>query len=79
MIFWLIGISGSGKTTLGKMLSKYLNINNITNIVIDGDEVRNTFDNDLGYTKEERVQNIKRILLAAYFLEKTKTVSKLNF
>jgi len=75
MIFWLIGISGSGKTTLGKMLSKYLNINNIKNIVIDGDEVRNTFDNDLGYTKEERVQNIKRILLAAYFLEKTKTVT----
>jgi len=75
MVFWLIGISGSGKTTLGKMFSKYLNSHNLENILIDGDEVRNTFDNDLGYSKEERIQNVKRILLAAYFLEKTKTIT----
>lgn len=69
MVIWLLGISGSGKTTLGKKLKKYLASQKIKNYIIDGDIVRDFFDNDLGYSKEDRILNIKRIMLSAYVLE----------
>ncbi|MGP0630178.1 adenylyl-sulfate kinase [Nitrospina sp. 32_T5] len=68
MVIWLLGISGSGKSTLGKRLKFYCDSIGINSWVIDGDIVRNFFDNDLGFEKADRVQNIKRILLAAHAL-----------
>ncbi len=68
MVIWLIGISGAGKTTLGTRIEAYLKSQNKNCYMIDGDDVRNLFDNDLGYTHDERVQNIKRIILAGYVL-----------
>jgi adenylylsulfate kinase len=70
MIIWLIGISGAGKTTLGNKIHKYFKDNNKKSFIIDGDIVRDFYDNDLGYTKEDRIANIKRIMLSAYVLEK---------
>lgn len=70
MVIWIIGISGSGKSTLGNMLKKHFDKKNIKSQIIDGDVVRNFFEDDLGYSFEDRHQNIKRILLASYFLEK---------
>ena len=70
MIFWLMGISGSGKTTLGLKLKSFFEENHVKAYMIDGDEVRSFFDNDLGYSKEERMLNVKRIILAASLLEK---------
>ena len=69
MVIWLIGIPGAGKTTLGIRLEEYLQSQNKKCYLIDGDVIRKFFDNDLGYTYEERVQNIKRIILAGYILE----------
>ena len=69
MVIWLLGLSGSGKTTLGIELKKYLDSKNVKNFVLDGDIVRNFFDNDLKYSKEDRINNIKRIMLSAYVLE----------
>ena len=69
MIVWLIGIAGAGKTTLGIRLEDYLKSQDKKCYRIDGDVIRKFFDNDLGYTYEERVQNIKRIILAGYILE----------
>jgi len=69
MVIWLLGISGSGKTTLGLELKKYFDNKNIKSCVIDGDLVRDFYNNDLGFTKEDRVANIKRIMLSAYLLE----------
>ena len=68
MVIWLIGISGSGKTTLGLGLKKYFDATGKKCCVIDGDLVRRFYDNDLGYSREARVANIKRIMLAAYVL-----------
>lgn len=70
MVVWLLGMSGVGKSTLGKQLKSVLDHKNISSYIIDGDIVRDFFDNDLGYTKEERKANIKRILLAVHVLEK---------
>lgn len=69
MVIWLLGISGSGKTTLGNKLKQYYDNKNIKSFIIDGDLVRDFYNNDLGYTKEDRIANIKRIMLSAYVLE----------
>lgn len=70
MIIWLIGISGAGKTTIGKKLEIYFNELGKKNYLLDGDEVRNLFDHDLGYSDADREANIKRIILGAYILDR---------
>lgn len=70
MIFWLIGISGAGKTTLGRRLAEYLTRRGEKCYLLDGDEVRDLFDGDLGYSDADREANIKRIILGAYLLDK---------
>tara|TARA_B110000967_G_C18772288_1_gene503766 strand:- start:194 stop:697 length:504 start_codon:yes stop_codon:yes gene_type:complete len=74
MVIWLIGISGAGKTTLGNKIHKYLIDKKLNSFIIDGDIVREFYDNDLGYSKEERISNIKRIMLSTYVLEKNNII-----
>jgi len=74
MILWLIGISGAGKTTIGRRLEKHFNDLGIKNYLLDGDEVRDLFDRDLGYSDAEREANIKRIILGAYLLDRNDIV-----
>lgn len=70
MIIWLIGISGAGKTTIGRKLETYLNKIGKKCYLLDGDEVRDLFDRDLGYSDADREANIKRIILGAYLLDR---------
>ncbi|MDE5590088.1 MAG: adenylyl-sulfate kinase [Acetatifactor sp.] len=70
MIIWLIGISGAGKTTIGRKLETYFNELGRKNYLLDGDEVRDLFDRDLGYSDADREANIKRIILGAYLLDR---------
>lgn len=70
MIIWLIGISGAGKTTIGKMLERHFNEIGKKCYLLDGDEVRDLFDRDLGYSDADREANIKRIILGAYLLDR---------
>ncbi|EOS69960.1 hypothetical protein C818_02123 [Lachnospiraceae bacterium MD308] len=70
MIFWLIGISGAGKTTLGRKLEEHFNKIEKKCCLLDGDEIRDLFERDLGYTDTDREINIKRIILGAYLLDK---------
>ncbi len=74
MILWLMGISGAGKTTLGEALAQELRAQGERVLVIDGDLVRDFFDRDLGYSREEREANIKRIMLAAHCTGETGAV-----
>lgn len=74
MIIWLIGISGAGKTTIGRKLEAHFNELGIKNYLLDGDEVRDLFDRDLGYSDAEREANIKRIILGAYLLDRNDIV-----
>ena len=70
MILCLIGISGAGKTTVGKKLEAHFKELNKKCYLLDGDEVRDLFDRDLGYTDADRETNIKRIILGAYLLDR---------
>lgn len=59
-VLWFTGLSGAGKTTLGIELSNYYKSNNIKNIILDGDILRNGLNNNLGFSTEDRIENIRR-------------------
>lgn len=70
MVIWIIGLSGSGKSTLAnEILLKANKTNNDKTILLDGDVIRNVFNNDLGYSKEDRFKNAQRICELGKFLE----------
>ena len=65
MIIQFCGLSGSGKTTLALMAKEYF-IDKKKHIeVIDADEYRNFFNADLGFSKEDRNNNIRRLAFIA--------------
>ncbi|MBI2500072.1 MAG: adenylyl-sulfate kinase [Deltaproteobacteria bacterium] len=67
-VIWLTGLSGSGKTTLAFRLKKEFEAQKISIEVLDGDMVRDFFENDLGYSRKERILNVKRIAFAAMLM-----------
>lgn len=70
MIVWITGISGAGKTTLCDELSALLKPNIPELVVIDGDFVRETFGNTLGYKEQDRIVQIQRIQRLARELDR---------
>lgn len=61
MVIWVCGLSGSGKTTLCNVLWQLLKEPLPELVLLDGDAIRATFGHDLGYSKQDRVVQIKRI------------------
>ncbi|WP_343674172.1 adenylyl-sulfate kinase [Chitinophaga sp.] len=59
-VLWFTGLSGAGKTTLSKALYDYLITKGIQCITLDGDELRQGINVNLGFTKEDRTENIRR-------------------
>jgi adenylylsulfate kinase len=60
-VIWFTGLSGSGKTTLAVALEKYLAENNVLTQVLDGDNIRTGINSNLGFSHEDRMENIRRI------------------
>lgn len=58
---WFTGLSGAGKTTLGFRLEKALLDANKLSFVLDGDNVRHGLNRDLGFSSEDRAENIRRV------------------
>ncbi|KAM4636244.1 bifunctional 3'-phosphoadenosine 5'-phosphosulfate synthase 2 isoform 1-T1 [Discoglossus pictus] len=58
---WLTGLSGAGKTTLGMALEEYLVTHGIPCYSLDGDNIRHGLNRNLGFTSEDREENIRRI------------------
>jgi adenylylsulfate kinase len=70
LVMWFTGLSGSGKTSLGKKLFTYLKANNHSVIFLDGDDLRSGLCKDLGFTKNDRTENIRRVAELACLLLK---------
>jgi bifunctional enzyme CysN/CysC len=60
-VLWLTGLSGSGKTTLALELERRLHEAGRLAYVLDGDNVRQGLSADLGFSPDERAENIRRI------------------
>jgi len=60
-VIWFTGLSGSGKTTTAVELEKKLHKNGYLCKILDGDNVRVGINNNLGFSKGERLENIRRI------------------
>lgn len=65
---WLTGLSGAGKTTITKALEEKLREGNYSLEVLDGDIVRTNLTKGLGFSKEDRDENIRRIGFVANLL-----------
>ena len=61
IVIWFTGLSGSGKSTLANAVEKILYERNHLTFVLDGDNVRHGLNKDLGFSPEDREENIRRI------------------
>lgn len=60
-IFWFTGLSGAGKSTLAMAVEKKLFDHGLNPYVLDGDNVRYGLNSDLGFSPEDRTENIRRV------------------
>lgn len=60
-VVWLTGLSGSGKSTLANALEKELYAQGKRTYILDGDNIRQGINRDLGFTEADRVENIRRV------------------
>ena len=61
MVVWMTGLSGSGKTTIAIVLEQKLAGSGVLTQVLDGDNIRTGINNSLGFSDEDRTENIRRI------------------
>jgi bifunctional enzyme CysN/CysC len=67
-VIWLTGLSGSGKSTIANALEKKLFSLGMHAYVLDGDNMRLGLNKDLGFTREDRAENVRRISEVAHSL-----------
>jgi bifunctional enzyme CysN/CysC len=60
-VLWLTGLSGAGKSTIANLIEKRLTAAGRHTYLLDGDNVRHGLNKDLGFTAQDRVENIRRV------------------
>jgi adenylylsulfate kinase len=70
MLLWFTGLSGSGKSTIAGKLEELLYEQGFATYLLDGDNIRHGLNKDLGFTNDDRTENIRRIgEVAKFFLD----------
>ncbi|HUC37165.1 MAG TPA: adenylyl-sulfate kinase [Acidimicrobiales bacterium] len=67
-VLWLTGLPGAGKSTLADALERRLHAMGIHTYVLDGDNLRKGMNRDLGFTPEDRAENVRRVAETARLL-----------
>ncbi|HAA11943.1 MAG TPA: adenylyl-sulfate kinase [Cytophagales bacterium] len=60
IVIWMVGLSGSGKSTLARSLEQNLHAEGYKTMLLDGDNLRTGINNNLGFSEEDRTENIRR-------------------
>ena len=61
VVIWMTGLSGSGKSTLAKILEQKLHHQGVLSKLLDGDNLRTGLNKNLGFSEEDRLENIRRV------------------
>jgi len=78
-VIWFTGLSGSGKTTLASNLEKELFFRRFFCQVLDGDNIRTGINNNLGFSEDDRMENIRRISEVSKLLVNTGMITICSF
>lgn len=70
VVIWFTGLSGSGKTTIAHIVEERLYEADVPVEILDGDVVRENLSKGLGFSKEDRDTNIRRIAFVAHLLQR---------
>lgn len=78
-LIWFTGLSGSGKSTIANALENELHTRNISTYSLDGDNIRQGINKDLGFSAEHRTENIRRIAEVAHLFVDAGLVTLASF
>jgi bifunctional enzyme CysN/CysC len=73
-VVWLTGLSGAGKSTIADAAERELHAQGVRTFVLDGDNVRHGLNKDLGFTSEDRAENVRRVAEVARLMMSAGTV-----
>ncbi len=68
VVFWLYGLSGSGKSTIANAVERALHAEGRFTAILDGDNLRTGLNSNLGFSDEDRAENVRRVAETAKLL-----------
>jgi adenylylsulfate kinase len=78
-VIWMCGLSGAGKSTLAAILDNELSLRGYVSRVIDGDEIRAGLNKGLGFSTEDRHENLRRVAEVAKLFAGSGIVTIVSF
>ncbi len=78
-VLWLTGLSGAGKSTIANLVDKRLVALGRHTYLLDGDNVRHGLNKDLGFTAQDRVENIRRVAEVARLMADAGLIALVSF
>lgn len=78
-VFWMCGLSGAGKSTLANRLEEELTERGFLSMVIDGDYIRQGLNKGLGYSQNDRQENLRRVAEIARLTTANGIISIVSF
>ncbi len=78
-VLWLTGLSGAGKSTIANLIDRRLTAMARHTYVLDGDNVRHGLNKDLGFTAQDRVENIRRVAEVAKLMADAGLITLVSF
>lgn len=71
LMVWMTGLSGSGKSTLAGALARALFSKGVNAFVLDGDNLRHGLNSDLGFSPDDRAENVRRVAEVARLMQQS--------
>ncbi|MFN0128928.1 MAG: adenylyl-sulfate kinase [Verrucomicrobiales bacterium] len=79
VVVWLYGLSGSGKSTLAHLLEAALHAEGRATVLLDGDNLRTGLNSGLGFTEDDRRENIRRVAEVAKLFVQSGVITLCSF